>query len=198
MKKNNLHEKIWYYENIFQNTEAFIELLEKNENSQKEEKYITKWIKWSVAEAEDGYMFGYQKRVDDKELLSSNQELAKIIKQAKKTLVLAANDYLSYFQLPIVDPSSMAISKYIPGKAMGSHVDDPQSENTLPLITAILYLNDNYDGGDLVFKNQNIKIKPIAGSIVIFPSVDPFFHESLTLKSGNKYIMPLFWVKDYD
>jgi predicted 2-oxoglutarate/Fe(II)-dependent dioxygenase YbiX len=128
----------------------------------------------------------------------SDQKLALLIKEAKGLLTRVGNEYLQHFGLPIIDPSSMAISKYIPGKGMGPHVDTPQEENKLALITAILYLNENYEGGELLFKNQGVNIKPSAGSIVIFPSVDPFFHESLNLKSGNKYIMPLFWVKDYD
>jgi predicted 2-oxoglutarate/Fe(II)-dependent dioxygenase YbiX len=60
-------------------------------------------------------------------------------------------------------------------------------------MSAVLYLNDDYEGGELNFKDQNITIKPEAGSIVIFPSVAPFYHESKEIISGNKYMCPAFW-----
>ena len=36
--------------------------------------------------------------------------------------------------------------------------------------TTILYLNDDFDGGELIFTQQNITIKPERGDVVIFPS----------------------------
>ena len=56
-----------------------------------------------------------------------------------------------------------------------------------------MYLNDDYTGGELNFKDQGIKIKPSAGSIAVFPSRSPYFHESLPVLSGEKYMTPGFW-----
>jgi hypothetical protein len=47
----------------------------------------------------------------------------------------------------------------------------------------------------LAFPEQDIKIKPEAGSLVIFPSVKPYFHASTPLVSGNKYMCPAFMFK---
>lgn len=77
---------------------------------------------------------------------------------------------------------------------MGSHVDSYNDPSVRPLMTAILYLN-NIVGGELYFKEQNIMLKPSPGSIVIFPSIEPFFHESLTVIEGEKYFVPVFWVQ---
>jgi predicted 2-oxoglutarate/Fe(II)-dependent dioxygenase YbiX len=61
------------------------------------------------------------------------------------------------------------------------------------LYTVIVYLNDDYDGGELYFKNFDIKIKPKAGSIVIFPSVKPYIHESLPVLTNRKMLITHYW-----
>jgi hypothetical protein len=38
-------------------------------------------------------------------------------------------------------------------------------------------------------------IKPEAGSVIVFPSVEPFYHQSMPLKTGTKYMVPAFWIK---
>jgi len=78
---------------------------------------------------------------------------------------------------------------------MGPHVDSYE-DDTKQVLSIVLYLNDDYTGGELYFKNQDIKIKPEAGSLIAFPSTDPYFHESLTVTSGIKYISPGFWIKN--
>jgi len=77
---------------------------------------------------------------------------------------------------------------------MGPHVDDYGNGDD-PNISVVLYLNDDYVGGELFFREQGVKIKPEAGSIVIFPSVEPYYHESLPVESGIKYMAPGFWRK---
>jgi predicted 2-oxoglutarate/Fe(II)-dependent dioxygenase YbiX len=94
----------------------------------------------------------------------------------------------------------MIVAKYYPGKAMGAHVDSYDSmfnsnstvQTNFAMMSAILYLNDDYEGGDLRFPNHDLTLKPKAGSMVVFPSTHPFIHESLKITSGYKYIVPLF------
>jgi predicted 2-oxoglutarate/Fe(II)-dependent dioxygenase YbiX len=104
------------------------------------------------------------------------------------------NDYARKNNLSIAKPSALSISKYAEGSSMGPHVDDyGTNPRVKPIMSAVLYLNDDYEGGELNFKDQNITIKPEAGSVVIFPSVEPFYHESKEIISGNKYMCPAFW-----
>jgi predicted 2-oxoglutarate/Fe(II)-dependent dioxygenase YbiX len=78
---------------------------------------------------------------------------------------------------------------------MGSHIDS-YGDDRSPILSVVLYLNDNYEGGELYFKNQHVIIKPTAGSIVIFPSVEPYYHESREIQRGTKYMSPGFWYKN--
>ena len=63
-------------------------------------------------------------------------------------------------------------------------------------IGSVVYLNDDYTGGELEFPNQNVKIKPEAGSIIVFPSSVPYLHQSNEILSGEKYMCPGFWLHD--
>jgi hypothetical protein len=60
------------------------------------------------------------------------------------------------------------------GVELKSHTD----QHTDPSIqyATILYLNDDYVDGELVFKKKNITLKPKPGSLIIFPGNDEFEH----------------------
>ena len=69
--------------------------------------------------------------------------------------------------------------------------------------TIILYLNDDYVGGEINFPNLNLKIKPLKGHFLLFDNcifnshyLHPYsLHESKKLIKGNKYIATL-WLKE--
>lgn len=49
------------------------------------------------------------------------------------------------------------------------------------ILAAIFYLNDVSEGGETVFINQNISIKPVAGRLVLFPTSFTFVHAGIIL-----------------
>ena len=55
-----------------------------------------------------------------------------------------------------------------------------------------VYLNDNYDGGELSFIHQNLSIKPEAGDLILFPgNIHYWYH--VAPANGSRYIMPLWF-----
>jgi hypothetical protein len=58
------------------------------------------------------------------------------------------------------------------------------------LISTVSYLNDDYVGGEIDFRQSNVRIKPEAGSIVFFPSNFLYVHEVFPMISGTRYAMP--------
>jgi hypothetical protein len=50
-----------------------------------------------------------------------------------------------------------------------------------------MYLNDDYEGGELWFPYLDIKFKPTYGDIVMFPSTYIYAHASLPVTRGTKY-----------
>jgi predicted 2-oxoglutarate/Fe(II)-dependent dioxygenase YbiX len=94
-------------------------------------------------------------------------------------------------------PNFFNIKKYNEGADMGPHVDSSDPTNIEhPVISGVMYLNDNYEGGEINFPNQGVSIKPKAGSVIIFPSTDPYLHHPQKIDYGTKYMVPLFWYKE--
>lgn len=78
------------------------------------------------------------------------------------------------------------------GKKMDLHVDDLGSgENHL---SAVLYLNEDYDGGSIVFPTHNLHIKPKKFELIIFPGNLNYAHEVTEVISGTRFTVP-FWTE---
>lgn len=83
------------------------------------------------------------------------------------------------------------LAKYSKGQFFVDHVD---STKEFPRkISAILYLNDNYEGGTLTFTKFNKTFKPKAQSLFIFPSGEDFSHSADPVIDGTKYVIVGFW-----
>jgi predicted 2-oxoglutarate/Fe(II)-dependent dioxygenase YbiX len=62
-------------------------------------------------------------------------------------------------------------------------------------VSAIYYLNDAFDGGEILFHQQQLKVKPRRGLLVAFPSDGDHIHEVLPVRSGVRYTMPIWFTK---
>jgi predicted 2-oxoglutarate/Fe(II)-dependent dioxygenase YbiX len=62
-------------------------------------------------------------------------------------------------------------------------------------ISAIVYLNDDYEGGEVEFVNFGIKIKPEPGMLLLFPSNYAYRHIAHPVTNGTKYAI-VTWIKD--
>jgi len=75
--------------------------------------------------------------------------------------------------------------KYSDNQKFDAHVDGlPGSPRFL---SCIIYLNDNYIGGELEFINFNLKLKMKSGSVIVFPSNFAHAHTAHPVTSGTKY-----------
>lgn len=55
-----------------------------------------------------------------------------------------------------------------------------------------VYLNDEYEGGELSFINQGVSFKPKAGDLILFPgNIHYWYHVAPT--NGSRYIMPVWF-----
>jgi 2OG-Fe(II) oxygenase superfamily len=183
-------EQIYYYTDVIDNPHQLVDLIESTNDSLTTSDAIQPWITWSSSD-DPTDIFGYRKNIDHHRYESSSEQVKLAYSKINDALQAVAQDVQQRSGISIPSPRPAGISKYITGGYMGSHVD--VREGTNPSFSAVMYLNDDYIGGDLFFGNQNIKIKPKAGSMIVFPSVPPFYHESLPIISGEKYISPFFW-----
>jgi predicted 2-oxoglutarate/Fe(II)-dependent dioxygenase YbiX len=93
--------------------------------------------------------------------------------------------YESLWHLKMHYKEAFNFVKYLPGKYFKIHGDHgPYYACT---VSAVVYLNDDYDGGEIEFVRQGLTVKPRAGDIVMFPSNYVYEHASLEVRSGVKY-----------
>tara|TARA_B100001250_G_C19805386_1_gene793051 strand:- start:1898 stop:2461 length:564 start_codon:yes stop_codon:yes gene_type:complete len=85
--------------------------------------------------------------------------------------------------------TNFRINKYTEGGFMTSHVDNIRKshgqEYGFPQVSILLYINDDYEGGE--FKIIDKVLKPKEGSAIIFPSNFMFPHESGEIIKGKKW-----------
>lgn len=99
-------------------------------------------------------------------------------------------------------PTNPALVRWLPGQLQMPHADKELHEgdnagkpNDFPWydIATIIYLNDDYEGGELYFPNQNIQFKPKMGAAYFFPGDMNYIHGITPIESGIRYTCPFFW-----
>jgi Rps23 Pro-64 3,4-dihydroxylase Tpa1-like proline 4-hydroxylase len=118
---------------------------------------------------------------------SGNKKLYEINSLVLSKIKQCIDDYGTSWEIDITHYEPLNFVKYRhPNNYFKLHVDHgPEHFRT---VSAVLYLNDDYEGGELVFPRlDNLVIKPKFGDIVVFPSNYPYVHESKNILSGTKY-----------
>lgn len=57
----------------------------------------------------------------------------------------------------------------------------------------IIYLNDNYSGGNTYYPNQKKKVQPVVGLLAIHPGTSEFEHGVTTVEGSPRYTIASFW-----
>lgn len=189
------------YRDVFKQELDLINRLEKTLNSQSNLKY-----KWN--QAYTGYdhkdlnyrdCFDFKIRVNHDNSLTTNNEqvLEKMFSDTEKDLQSIwkdsyrvqqdpVNDYRVMFNLaPLNYWESFNYVKYGENQHFQVHSDHGYSYTCV--LSLVGYLNDDYEGGELYFDKFNLKIKPKAGDLYLFPSSFIYSHAALPVKNGIKY-----------
>lgn len=150
-------------------------------------------IKWSGAQVNDREDQEYVrncvdlkfKKTDLGEAIPFNKTLSNIYDKIDIPLEYCLQHYGRLWNLHIQYKEAFNFVKYLPGKYFKVHADHgPYYTCT---VSAVIYLNDDYEGGEIEFIRHGLKIKPQAGDIIIFPSNFVYEHASCEVFSGTKY-----------
>lgn len=159
-------------------------------------------IKWNGAQVNEKQDNDYVRNCVDfkfkKENLGPhlpfNQTLYDIHDSVEKSLDNCLRHYESLWHLKMHYKEAFNFVKYNPGKYFKVHADHgPYYACT---ISAVVYLNDDYEGGELAFPRHDLVIKPQAGDIIMCPSNFVYEHASLEVFSGTKYCVVI--MTDYN
>ena len=112
------------------------------------------------------------------------QEDTLIYQELVQSSIEAIAEYAKEYKTSISTGERFRVGKYPESGYYKEHIDDGGGRN----LSSVLFLNDDFDGGELYFKFQDLEIKPKAGSLVVFPSNFMYRHECKEVTNGNKFI----------
>lgn len=88
-----------------------------------------------------------------------------------------------------------SFKRNMPGTSLSSHKDSDKDDSLL--YSTVLYINEDFEGGEIYFSDLNFSLKPKEGSLCIFDGFKELTHEVLEIKKGNRYSSTLFiWDKE--
>lgn len=210
MQLEIIKNKVFYFKNALPNSNEIIKYISENQNA-----YVSDWKDWSnLSHIKDREMrnkvkqqmsydkpYGFSKEIHGSKI-NDDSKLAQYIKQ-----ILQAIDNASYIyqekqkvlnerkwkkDFSILKYHNADINKE--SAELASHLDHPDINFTQEH-TILVYYNDDYKGAELTFDLLDVTLKPEAGSIIMFQSVDPdTLHSTSQLISGTKYITLQMWV----
>jgi hypothetical protein len=136
--------------------------------------------------------------IDDASVVSVMEELQ------TTTLDFIRSEYISKHMERTIKHDlwsrELELIKWLDGSVLLPHYDGDSPEDALPppqdtaKIASLIYLNDDYEGGEIGFPDYDIKISPKPGDLVIFPYF--YIHEvHLVLPEtsfGSRHTMPMF------
>jgi hypothetical protein len=196
-----LENNIVYFESVIPNYQELIDIAEKTETEA-----LTGWNAWCAygSTAEYGEIkYLSRKKLNDVKNKEEKNNSAFVIDSLINVMAECAKKYAEIYNIDknhldfAVDVlnnenTKIGIYKYFENADMGPHVDF-NDENDYLAYTIVVYLNDNYEGGELYFNEFDIKVKPKAGSVMMYPSFKPYVHESLTVTKGRKMLITHHW-----
>lgn len=97
---------------------------------------------------------------------------------------------------------ALQILRYRPGQQYKPHFDFVRAAENQRRLTALVYLNHDYEGGETGFVKAGLKVKGRKGDAIVFAnalanrSVDPMSeHAGLPVKRGTKYLASR-WIRE--
>ena len=60
----------------------------------------------------------------------------------------------------------------------------------------VIFINDDFEGGEVVYVNKDISIKPKAGTLVCHPGTKEYSHAVNKFYNGDRIIASMFVHKD--
>ena len=106
-----------------------------------------------------------------------------------------------HFSTPELFVESFFVACLFSGDSHIRHADNERRErgrwvpNHTPQrhYTGLVYLNDEFTGGELVFPGRDLVITPKPGLLVGFPSNHKFVHAVPKVLSGKRYSLPIWF-----
>jgi hypothetical protein len=136
--------------------------------------------KWPSQKDNDGNVINwmYSYTVKDKD---------NIIDRVKQEVLKAYN-----FEHIKPKEDALNVVKWVEGSKLILHVDD-LGYVTDNHIATLIYLNDDYEGGEIAFATHDFNLKPKSADLIIFPGNMHYAHEVKEVLSGTRYTLSIWF-----
>lgn len=139
-----------------------------------------------------------QKFIDDMENAKNKgleDNMLGTIESYKLTKIIA-----SLMDIPVESKKSFSVYKYVPGEGISNHYDGCKQnvgdDCAKRAVSNLLYLNSDFEGGEIHFTELGLTIKPETGKLVLFKNYDAkgegfmdSVHQGLPVTNGMKYLL---------
>lgn len=112
-------------------------------------------------------------------------ELINIYNDTVTGLTACLQDYESRYNIRMDFMEAINYVRYNEGQHFNVHADHGFSY--ICTVSSVMYLNDDYEGGELWFPYLDVTYVPKYGDIVLFPSTFIYSHASKPVTRGTKY-----------
>jgi len=114
------------------------------------------------------------------------------LRYLERKLFIASQRYLNEFGLDISikNVEGITLLKYEVGGFYTRHVDS--CKTAFRELSAIIMLNDDYEGGSLKFYDANKEIKEVtkkSGRLIMWPSCSLFPHQAMPVIKGTRFVI---------
>jgi predicted 2-oxoglutarate/Fe(II)-dependent dioxygenase YbiX len=180
------------FENVWPNPEQTISEIEKECSTPESGLY---WRKATTigGGSEQKYRTNYDMAITSLAKETNNALAQNIHNQFYMILLASTIPYAQKHDISELHHEGYSMLRYGSGQEYKAHADG--SYGNTRCISAICYLNDEYEGGEIEFVNFGIKIKPKPGMLVLFPSNYAYSHVAHPITGGTKYAI-VTWIHD--
>jgi hypothetical protein len=190
-----------YYKNIIDNPANLISKIESLDqrylkDSAPDQTSVKPWVAWTYGNGDNKLMFCWQKFIPQvKDLQQTdiyyNEQLeisSELFGALDKTMKHYTTQLYPFAEKNIKSREhTMHLLKYENSGHLPAHQDQGVSSRVL---SVLVYLNDDYEGGDIEFRHSGLRFKPEAGSVLFFPSNFLYVHEVYPVTKGPRYALP--------
>lgn len=196
--------KVFIYKNLFKSPEKITQVLKESVKDKNNSPFFNDWSQWGGFDSPQ--IFGeyiawlgkdFNEKVKGNELTAEKE--FKVIEEVIKSFFASTNHFMKKHNIKKTEDwthTPPSFCRYVAEEQssdkllMRLHTDYIIKKASEPgdkfTITTTMYFNDDYEGGEIIFKDENnlLKYKPEAGDLLVFPSGHPS-----VLMEGEKPIM---------
>lgn len=171
MQLEKLHEQVWVLHNFIEKSDLKILLSCLKLNSE------DGWYSSDVNESSFWYGRNFQ-------ISNLSDSAAKIIVRTERVLGTVFTDYEKIHSIQSI------LRTISDGKSLGDHRDNAAEDDRNNMFGVVIYLNDDYEGGEIYYKDIGISYKPLAGDLVVHYA--GLVHGVRKVLNGERYVLTSF------